>query len=320
VIVIHVDCGGMVALAIAMASTNAVGSLVQTLAALRVLGRFPRPSRERLRPLVKVGVPIGLSGVLILAYARIDQVIVFQAAGSRGAGLYGAVYGVLDQSHFVPISVLTTLTPVIAASWPHDRERLLRAVRQGAELLSVASLGALAFAIAAAGPVVRLVFGPTFADAAPALPVLTATFVFICFGYLNGNLMAVMGLQRRLLKISLWALLFNVVGNLALVPPLGFMAAAWMTLATELVVCALSLKEILAGLELGLGNVVPPTRIARTVLAAAVLGGLLALLRATGVPLGVLAAVACAAYPTLLFALGALEPADVGVVLRRKAV
>ncbi len=313
----HSPGGGMVTLAIAMAGTNAIGSLVQTLAALRVLGHFPRPSREQLRPLIKVGVPIGLSGVLIIGYARIDQLIVFQASGARAAGLYGAVYGVLDQSHFVPISVLTTLTPVIAASWPHDRERMLSAVRQGAELLTVASLGALAFAITAAGPVVRLVFGPQFAAAAPALPVLTGAFVLICFGYLNGNLLAVLGLQRRLLAISLWALLANLAGNLILVPPFGFMAAAWMTLVTELLVCVLSLREILARLELGLPG---PGRITRTVLAAILLGGALALMRAAGVPLGALAAATCVLYPMLLFALGAVEPAELGAVLRRGAV
>ena len=311
----HSPGGGMIVLAIAMAGTNAIGSLVQTLAALRVLGRFPRPSREHLRPLIKVGVPIGLSGVLIIAYARIDQLIVFQVSGPRAAGLYGAVYGVLDQSHFVPISVLTTLTPVIAASWPRNRERMLRAVRQGAELLAIASLGALSFSIVAAGPVVRLVFGPQFADAAPALPILTATFVFICFGYLNGNLMAVLGLQRRMLRIGLWALLLNVAGNLLLVPPFGFIAAAWMTLATELLVCVLSTKQILARLELGLPA---PGRILRSAIAAAVLAGALALMRTAGVPLGGLAAGACLLYPALLYALGAVEPGDLASVLRRR--
>ena len=67
----------------------------------------------------------------------------------------------------------------------------------------------------AATPVVRLIFGPEFLAAAPALPVLGAAFVFICFGYLNGTLLTVLGLQRRLLDISLLALVVNVAGNLA---------------------------------------------------------------------------------------------------------
>jgi O-antigen/teichoic acid export membrane protein len=312
VAVVYWQGGGMVVLAIAMAATNAVGSIVQTVAALRILPRWPRPSRAQLVPLVRVGVPLAIAGMLIISYARIDGLIVYAISGSRAAGLYSAVYNVLDSSHFVPLSVLTTLTPIIAASWPAERERMLRVVRLAAELLSVASLGALAFAIAAATPLVRLIFGSSYVDAAPALPVLGAAFVFISFGYLQGNLLAVLGLQTRLMRISLVALAVNLVGNLILVPLTGFMGAAWMTLATEVVVCTLSLRTILRELALPL----PPVgRVGRTFVAAVVLGAVLVLMRQVGAPLGALAAAACVGYPALLFGLRALAVDDLRVLL-----
>jgi O-antigen/teichoic acid export membrane protein len=314
VVIIHARHGGMVALAIAMAGTNAVGSIVQALAVLRLDARWPRPSRRRLGALVRIGLPVGVAGALVVTYARIDQVIVFAVAGSKSAGLYGAVYNVLDQSHFVPISILTTLAPVLAASWPADRARLLRTSRLTAELLAIASFGGLAFAVVASGPVVRLVFGQEFARAAPALPVLAGAFVLICFGYLNGKLMLVLGLQRKLLWISLVALVANIAGNLIAVPLDGFMGAAWVTLATEAVVFLLTFKLILTALELPLPM---PGRMARTALAAVVLGGALAGSRAAGAPLGVLFAIAVAGYPALLFGLRAFGGEDVRVLLRR---
>jgi O-antigen/teichoic acid export membrane protein len=314
VAVIYWGGGGMVALAIAMAATNAVASLVQTLAALRKLERWPRPSRKRLRGLVSAGLPLGLAGVLIIAYARIDQLIVYQAAGSRDAGLYGAVYGMLDQAHFVPISILTTLTPIIAASWPLDRERMLRTVGFAGELMAIASLGGLAFAAAAAGPFVRLVFGADFAAAAPALPILGGAFVFICFGYVNGSLLTVLGQQGRLLRISLAALVLNVAGNLILVPPYGFLAAAWVTLATEILVFGLSLRVIWRRLELHRPDL---RRAGRIVLAAALLGAALAGLRAVDAGLVVLLVSTCLLYPALLFGLRALRVEDLRGLLRR---
>ncbi len=314
VAIIYWGGGGMVELAIAMAATNALASIVQTLAAARALGRWPRPSRRRLRGLMVVGIPLGVAGVLIMAYARIDQLIVFQSAGSHAAGLYGAVYGILDQAHFVPISILTTLTPVIAASWPVDPGRMFRTVRLAAEMMAVGSLGALAFAIVAAEPVVRLIFGAEFVEAAPALPILGAAFVFICFGYLNGSLMTVLGLQGRLLRISVAALVLNLAGNLILVPTYGFLAAAWMTLATELLVFALSLRVILGNLK--------PERLdlsqgLRSFLAAGLLCGALEGLDRAGASLAVLVVAACLLYPALLFGLRAVRPDDLRVLLRR---
>ena len=307
--------GGMIALAIGLSATNAIGSVVQAVAALRAAPRRPRPSRKQLAPLMRAGIPLGISGMLIMSYARVDQVLVFQIVGSKAAGLYGSVYNVLDQSSFVPISILTTLAPVMAASWPGDRARLLRTARLTAELMAIASLGALAFAGVAATPIVRLIFGPEFVRAAPALPVLGAAFVFICFGYLNGNLLVVLGLQHRLLRISLLALLVNVAGNLVLIPLIGFMGAAWMTFATEVVVFYASLRLILRTLELPRPKA---ARMGRTLLAAALLAGGLAVLKLAGAPLAVLVIAACLCYPALLFGLRALSVADVRVILERE--
>jgi O-antigen/teichoic acid export membrane protein len=316
VLFIHVEHGGMVAFAIAMVATNLVGSLVQTAAALRLADRWPRPAMKNVRQLIAVSIPIGLSGLLIIAYAQIDQVIVYLISGSREAGLYGAVYNILNQSHFVPISILTTLAPVLAASWPHDPVRLRRTARLTAELLSVVSFGGLAFSIVAAGPVVRLIFGQAFSDAAPALPVLLGAFVLICYGYLNGNLLLVLGLQGKLLRISLLALVVNLIGNLILVPLFGFMGAAWMTLATEAVVFFMTSRLVVSRLGISrpaLG------RVARTALAALALGVSVGVLRLLGAPLGVLIGAACVLYPALLFGLRAIGPDDLRVVLSRGA-
>jgi O-antigen/teichoic acid export membrane protein len=314
VVIIYAQDYGMVALAIAMSATNAVGSVAQALAALRMVDRWPRPSRGRIGPLLRATLPLGISGVLIIGYARIDQVIVFRVLGSGPAGLYGSVYNVVDQAHFVPVSILTTLSPVIAAAWPGDRARLLRTFRLAAEMMAITSFGALAFASVAATPLVRLFFGAAFVKAAPALPVLGGAFVFICFDYLNGSLLVALGKQRQLLDISVLALIVNVAGNLVLVPIVGFMGAAWMTLATEVVVFVAGISLIFRTLELSLPR---PGRMPRTLLAAVLMAAALDALRMAHASLAVLVAVACVSYPALLFGLRALGVDDLRVLLRR---
>lgn len=314
VLVIYLRGGGLVALAVGMAVTNAAGTLVQTTAALRLVGRWPRPSRKRLRALVIASIPVGIAWILVIGYARIDQVLVFTIAGSGAAGLYGSARNILDQSAFVPVSIMTTLAPVIAASWPSNRERMYRATRQTAELLAIGSFGALAFACVAAEPIVRLIYGAQFVAGAKALPVLGAAFVFICFNYLNSNLLIAFGMQKRLAWISLAALIVNVAGNVPLIAAIGFMGAAWMTLVTEIVVFAASSVLILRRLEL---SPPAPGRITRTILAAALLGGGLALVKAAGGSLPVLIVAACVGYPALLFGLRAMSADDVRLILRR---
>jgi O-antigen/teichoic acid export membrane protein len=316
VLAIFLSHGGMIELAIALAVTNSLGSIVQALAARKVAGAWPRPTRKRIRPLLQRAIPVGISGLLVIAYGRIDQAIVFTIKGAREAGLYGSIYILLDSAHFVPGSVLTTMSPVIAAAWPHDPARMRRAARLTLELVCIGSFGALAFATVAAGPFVRLIFGGQFAAAASILPVLGGAFVLICIGYVNDNLVLVMGKQKRRVVIGLVALVVNLVGNFALVPEFGYTAAAWMTLVTEAVVVAMETKIVMDALQIRRPNV---SRVARTAVCALVLGGELAAAKALGAPLGALVLLSVISYPALLLGLGGMSVEDILTVLRRRA-
>jgi O-antigen/teichoic acid export membrane protein len=192
-------------------------------------------------------------------------------------------------------------------------------VMVAAELLSVAALGILAFAVAAAPVLVRVVFSQAFVPGANALPVLAGAFVFMCYGYLNSTLLTVMGLQGRLLRISLIALVVNVLGNLVAVPLFGYMGAAWMTLITEVVVFGFSLRIIQRGLGgLPFGGLPSLQKIGRTLIAALVLAGALRALRGAGASLAELVLASGAIYGVLLIGLSALSLEDVRVLLRRE--
>lgn len=315
VLVINIEGGGLVALAVALAATTALTSTLQAVASLRLLGERLHSSRTAVKELLRIGAPLGLAGLLVNAYARIDQILVYEQAGAAAAGLYGSAYRVLEQAHFVPVSVLTTLAPLIASLWPHERERMLRIVGLAARLLAIGSFGALAFVTVAAKPVMRLIFGDEFVPGAQALPVLGGAFVFICFGYLIGNLLLVLGLAGRMVVVALVGLVVNVVGNVLLIPRYGFMGAAWMTLVTEVAVVGTGGWFVLRRLGIRRPNVRPLVRVA---LAAGILGGALAACAAAGAGLFLLVVAACLAYPLSLLALGAVNLDELREVTMRK--
>lgn len=308
--------GGIRAFAVVFLVTNALTTaLTVTLAA-----RWMHPQLARAwrlwRPLLRVGLGVGAAGILVTLYVRLDQILVFQFAGSRQAGLYGAAYRILDQSQFLPASVMTTLFPLIAAAYATDVVRVRRLLQLTAEYLSMGSLGALAFTIVAARPIMVLLFGVQFAAAAPALPILMGAFVSISFGYLVGNMVVILELQRRFLLYTALALALNVVLNLLLIPPYGFEAAAWVTLVTEVTVLSLSARSILKRLEM------KPSwaRLGRITVAAVGMGVLVAIGREAGLPLGALVAIAAVLYPALLLALRALAPRDIASLIRHEPI
>jgi O-antigen/teichoic acid export membrane protein len=303
--------GGMVALAIAFVGTVALVAALQAVLALRAM-RVPFRGSSRLWPAIaRAAAPLGAAAVLTLAYARIDQALVFALAGYRDAGLYGAVYRILDSAQLVPQSLMTTLLPIIAAGWAAEPDRVRGLLQRAGDYLAMASLPALAFAIAAAEPLVTFLFGDEFADAAPALAVLMGAYVLISFGYLAGHMVIVLELQGRLMRIAAAALILNVALNVALVPDYGFMAAAWATLATEAFVLTLSMRMVL-----GAAAIRPRlARVARICAAAAGMALAVWALREADAPLGALVAAAVVVYPALLFTLRALTACELRTAL-----
>ena len=314
VIAIAAEDGGMVAFAAAFLGSAIVSGGVGLWLAVRMSPPRLRGSRQMWRELARIGVPVGIAGLLVTGYVKLDQVMLFALAGAEDAGLYGATYRILDQAQFIPIALMTTLFPMIAAAWPADPERVRRLSRLVTEYLVMVSLPVLGFAIVAAEPLVLLLFGEEFVDASKALPILMAAFVVICFGYLAGHLVIVLEMQRLFLRNAAIALVFNVVANLILIPPYGFVAAAWVTLATELLVTVLTLVPQLRRIELRLNT----GRLARVLAAAVAMTLAVLALNLAGAPLGLLVAAAAVTYPLGLAVSGALRPADVRDLLEMR--
>jgi O-antigen/teichoic acid export membrane protein len=305
--------GGLVAIAAAFLAVSTISNIAYIVAALRASPVRFSSSRSLWPDLVRQGLPVGIGGLLTLGYGYIDQVIVFEVAGVRDAGLYGAVYRIYERIQFLPAAIMTTLFPLFVAARDTDPERVRRLFRTSVDYLLLTSLPALAITLAGARPITRLLFGQDFVDAAPALPLLMATFVVVSLGYLTGYLIVAYDLQRRFLAIAIGALAFNVAANLALVPTYGFMAAAWLTLATEILVMSLSMWIVCGRIGIVPGG----DHLGRIALASAATWLVAFGLNQAGVPTLVWVAAGGAVYAALVVALGAVRLEELRTLTRR---
>ncbi len=310
--------GGLVAFAATFLLTFVFSVTVQ---AVYVWSRTPvvlEGVRRHGRQLLRIGLVVGLGSVLTIMYGKIDQILVLHYQGVEGAGLYGAAYSLLDKVQFLPGVLMTTMFPIVAAAWPANPERARQAVQRVVAYMAIISFPALAFTISAARPLIVLLFGKQYAPAAGALEVLMASFIPICFGYVAGSLAVVVDRQRRFVLIAVAGLVFNVVANVILLPRYGYIAAAWVTLATELLVIGPAAATTLRAMR-----VAPDLhRLPRTVGAAAIMGVVVWLAKQLGFGIVLLGLIAAIAYPIAVFATGALTPderAQLSWWLRRRA-
>ena len=299
-----------IAFAIVMNATN----LALWLAARRQHPIPVRGGRAGWRPLISRGLPVAIASVVTLGYGQIDQVLVFQIAGSAEAGLYGAAYRIYDRLHIFPAAIMATLFPLFVAARDVDRERVRKLFNTAIDYLVLASLPALTISLAGPDQICALLFGPDFAESGQALPILMAALIVISLGHLSGYLIISYSLQSTYIWVAVLALVFNVVANLALIPSYGFVAAAWTTLATELLVLTISLVLLSRKMRLRPTGV----RLPRIVVAAVAAGLIAWLGRFAGAPTVVWATVGGLSYGPLLLVVRAIRPGDIRAVLARR--
>jgi O-antigen/teichoic acid export membrane protein len=176
-------------------------------------------------------------------------------------------------------------------------------------------LGALAFAIPCGGDALALLFGDEFRAAGPSLAILMGVFLLICVNYLNGSVVLMLDLQKRVLAYSAVGLVVNITLNFLLIPPYGYVAAAWATLVTEVVVVVLTGRATIAAM--GWRPDLPV--ILRAAVAAATTCVVLTVLAAADTPIGLLLVLTPLLYGGLLVLLRGVRLAETIAIVRRGA-
>ena len=122
------------------AALKLVNGCILTGAAMR-MGRFRWGAHAASwGPVVRAAVPLGLAGVLMALYHRLDLVLLAAFKPADDVGQYGAAFRFLDAANVLPVVVMSVLSPVLSRSVMEGAAVLHRRYAQALELLVAAAL------------------------------------------------------------------------------------------------------------------------------------------------------------------------------------
>jgi O-antigen/teichoic acid export membrane protein len=296
----------------AVVATAAVGAAMTLLVTWAIVRREadPRPRAERSvwRSLLVTALPVGAALAVSEVYFRLDTLLVAAFRPYEEVGLYSLSYRIVELIGILPAIVMTSLFPLLSRYLKDSPERAARTVDAAGDLFVALGVPIAAGGLIVAPELVRAIGGDEFAGAADPLRLLLFAVALAFVSGLFGHTLIAGGRQRSALRLGLAALAFNLVLNLALVPPFGIEAAAAVAVASELLLVAGGL--LLVRRELGLSP-----RFAllwRVLAAAAAMAGVLALVDEW--PLALLIGLGVLLYAAALWALGGLDPRRLGVL------
>ncbi len=276
---------------------------------LRRLGPFGwRLSPAVLRDWLSESVPLGLGDVLRGLVFQVDTLLLGLLQSAAVVGVYSVAYRLLGPINWVPLAILTAIFPAFARAAGADREGLDRTFGTSVRLLWIAALPIAVSFCVCAEPIVRLLAGPEYLEAARPMRVVIWIVCLTFVSYPFRFLFTALGHPRLFAALVALGLGIQIGTELWLVPRWSYWGSCTGSVLAEGVFAAMGLYLCR---RLGVSGVAW-AGLGRALLAAAVMAALLWPLRAE--PMMLLAPAVAAAgvvYLMLCVRLGALRPGEV---------
>ncbi len=187
--------------------------------------------------LIRNGFPLMLSGLTIVIYMRIDQVMPGMMVSERELGYYTVAARIAEMGNIIPMAIHSAIFPTLvisskatATQW-QGRARVYFTLMAVVGYCTVASgllLGPLAF---------YLIFSQLYAPSIGLFQTLIIGNIFICIGIASGAYLTIANRFWILTARTLLGAVLNVALNFLLIPRYGAYGAAWATIAAYWLAC-----------------------------------------------------------------------------------
>ena len=185
--------------------------------------------KETAISLLKDSWPLILSGIAIMIYVKIDQVMIMQILDAEAVGQYAAAVRLSEAWYFIPMVIASSLFPAIINAKKQSEELYYSRLQKFYSLM-------LWIAIVIALPmtffsdwVVNLLYGEQYNQAGNVLMIHIWAGVFVFLGVASGKWLLSENLQIFSTINTAIGAISNIVLNLILIPRFGVEGAAWAT-------------------------------------------------------------------------------------------
>ncbi|MFO5474450.1 MAG: flippase [Dolichospermum sp.] len=173
--------------------------------------------------------PLMLSGLAIMVYMRIDQIMLGQMVGDKAVGLYSAATRISEVWYFIPMAIASSVSPAIYAAKEVSEALYYQRIKQLIRMLVLISLVISVPMSLMSGKLITILFGNGYAEAGKILAIHIWASLFVFMGVATSPWFIAEGLTEFSFHRTLIGAVVNVVLNFLLIPSYGGIGAAIAT-------------------------------------------------------------------------------------------
>ena len=213
-------------------SLGAIGLIIS----YRVRGYSPWLWSWNLRlakTLLKESWPLILSGLTIMIYMRIDQIMLGQMIGDKAVGLYSAATRISEVWYFIPMAIASSVSPAIYAAKEVSEALYYQRIEKFLRLLSWLAIVVAVPMSFLSGTIITLLFGKSYEASAAILAIHIWASIFVFMGVGTSCWFIAEGLTQFALRRTIIGAVTNVFLNMFLIPAYGGVGAAIATVISQ---------------------------------------------------------------------------------------
>lgn len=197
-------------------------------------------SWARAKSLLAESWPLMISGLSIMVYMRIDQIMLAFMAGNRMVGLYAAAVRISEVWYFIPVLFVQSAFPIIVQSREGDRKLYYKRLQNMFSVMTMLSYLVILPLFLFSGWLVPLLYGSAYEQASGVVSIHVWAGLFVAMGTVQSSWIISEGLTKLSLYRTLMGAVANVLLNLLLIPMQGIKGAAVATIVSYWIATCLS--------------------------------------------------------------------------------
>lgn len=223
---------------VAFGAVMALDALTAAMGLAIAYRRYPTAGRWRQmagqgKTLLQESWPFILSGVSIMVYMRIDQIMLKGMLGDKSLGIYAAALPLSSIWQFIPVTLATSFAPYIAQRKAESEQRYMTALSNVFRLFSgLALLTCIPTALLATF-IVQQLYGTAYSETATVLAIHVFTNLFISLGAAQGLWLVNEGKSWLSLYKTVIGAAICIIGNWVLIPHFGVTGAAVVAVCAQ---------------------------------------------------------------------------------------
>ena len=184
--------------------------------------------------LIRHGLPFGIIALTLTIAFSVDSLILKAHQPDYVVGWYRVAYNLVFSIMFITYAFKDAIVPSLSRTYVSDPTEVERWYYRTLRFITIISIPIAVGGMLTAYPIIRFLYTEEFSKSAAALQIIVWDVPFLMFSSFCGNITTIVRQEKAAARIYATIAIFNITGNLIVIPVYSYLGAAVMTVLTDL--------------------------------------------------------------------------------------